>query len=134
MFVLEYNVCVWIKLFKKTVIFISLSRDVQDNTNKNISPFLFSIPLLPFSFSLYLLFFLSYYHIQTHSNLKVILTSPDFGPWKSALRWPPYIDHLYFFCSPTDSSQWKLKFNCPKNVIIICLTVLPLGRVQLIAT
>ena len=50
--------------------------------------------------SLYLLFFLSpllsIFLPHTHSILRVTLTPFHLWPWKSALRWPPYIGPLYY--------------------------------------
>ena len=55
-----------------------------NTTQNNISPFLLYFIFLSNSSSFYLLFFLSSYHIQTHSILKVTCTLIPFHlwPWK----------------------------------------------------
>ena len=64
----------------------------------SLSPFFLS-PFLSKSSSFYISSFLSSYRIHTHSIQlqRVTLTPSYLWPWKSALRWPLYVDPVYYF-------------------------------------
>ena len=90
--VFEYNVCVWVnclclnKMFWKIYVYFDFT--IQGSTEfrppRIVPPFLLSIPLISISSSFYHVFF----HIHTHSILKVTLTPLHLWRWKVQSCYP----------------------------------------------
>ena len=88
--VFEYNFCVWVnflcvnKIFCKNYFDFTIQGSTEWRPPRIFPPFLLSIPLISISSSFYLIFF----HIHTHSILKVIRTPLHLWHWKSAVKLP----------------------------------------------
>ena len=95
----DYSLCLNKMFRKQQLLFFSFHYPRIYRINTTDTTFFSLSPLLSISSSFYPLFFLSplLSIFLPHSILRVTLTPFPLWPWKSAFRWPPYIDPLYYY-------------------------------------